>query len=145
MSYNRLIKLNYLNKRSWLTPTTVLMILVTVSAIVSSEFEIVAILAAVYLGLDWTAVTLRFYNIKDNEFSVNIFPDGRVVLLSAGSVKEEGVLDQQQWCTHHAAVLRVLIRDEIRMLVVLPKLQKETDDFRRLNMWLRQEFATAQA
>jgi hypothetical protein len=122
MSYNKLIKLNVMNSTSRFT-----------------------LAGAVYPGLDWTIRTLRFYNISDDELSVNIFPDGRVHLLSGGAVKEEGVLDQQQWCTHHAAVLRVLVQDEIRKLVVLSRQQEKTDDFRRLNMWLRQEFATAHA
>jgi hypothetical protein len=68
-----------------------------------------------------------------------IFPDGRVRLESDQQGKVEGFLEGQQWCTRWFAVLRVAYDDTIRTLLIRSAQQPGVDDFRRLNMWLRQD------
>lgn len=68
-----------------------------------------------------------------------IFPDGRVRLESNLEEKVAGFLDGQQWCTRWFAVLRFSNGNTVRKMVIRPSQQQRADDFRRLNMWLRQD------
>ena len=124
----------------WIIPIRLLAFLVVLSAILSSQPLVLIIFASVFFGMGWTLHTLDFYNIYDTKLTLVIFPDGRVNLISAYGDSVEGVLGDQQWCTRKAAVLQVIIENKTRKLVILSAQQHKADEFRRLNMCLRQDF-----
>jgi hypothetical protein len=140
MPYNELIKLKIMSTYDWIIPIRLLAFLVVLSAILSSQPVVLIIFASVFFGMGWTLHTLDFYNIYDTELTLVIFPDGRVNLISAYGDSVEGLLASQQWCTGKAAVLQVIIENKTRKLVILSAQQHTADEFRRLNMCLRQDF-----
>ena len=129
-----------MSTHDWIIPIRLLALLVVLSAILSSHPVLLIIFAGLFFGIGWSIATLGFYNTCDTELTLIIYPDRRVDLISAGGDSVEGVLGRQQWCTRKAAVLRVCIENKNRKLVILSAQQHAADDFRRLNMWLRQGF-----
>ena len=71
-----------------------------------------------------------------------VFPDGRVKLKFAAKDQQtmDGFMDGRQWCTQKLAVLRVVTDTKMHNLVIFDAQQSGGDDFRRINMWLRQNF-----
>ena len=115
-----------------------LFLVVMLSAILSPQPLVLTLLALLVFGTMRLAYTLGFYNVIAVKLTSVIFSDGRVKLISSGNDTIEGFLDSQQWCTHWFAVLRVVSGGTIHRLVILSAQQQKADDFRRLNMWLRQ-------
>ena len=137
MPYNKPIRLTVANKRDFVIPMGLLMLLAVLSALLSSQ---PALLIVLIFATGWGIFTLGFPKVSKTKVILNIFADGRVGLESGQKYTIEGVLDGQQWCTHRVAVLRVADGGSTHKLVILSAQQQNADDFRRLNMWLRQEF-----
>ena len=109
-----------------------------VSAALSPQ-PVLAILSVIlFFGALWLATTLGFYKINSTRLTLVVFQNGRVKLGFDDKGTVEGFLDGQQWCTHRVAVLRVSTGDTTHKLVVLSAQQSLADEFRCLNMWLRQ-------
>ena len=89
-------------------------------------------------GAAWLVFTLNFSKTNNVELISVIFADGQVRLESNREETFESFLDGQQWCTHRLAVLRISNGETTRRLIICSSQQKGADDFRRLNMWLRQ-------
>ncbi len=138
MLHNKPLKLKVSNDRDLLVPVCVLHLLVVFAALLSPHPVVLTVLAVLIFGAGWVADTLKKSKPNNIELISVIFPDGRVRLESAQADTIEGVLEGQQWCTRWLAVLRVNIDDTTRKLVIQPSQQRQADDFRRLNMWLRQ-------
>ena len=116
------------------------MSLAVLSALLSPHPVLMTALTVLILCAGWDIFTLCFPNIHKTRLILIVFTDGRVELKSAHEDTIEGFLDGQQWCTHRVAVLRIADGDSLRRLVILSAQQQNSDNFRRLNMWLRQDF-----
>ena len=138
MAHDKPIKLRVANKRDFVFPFCVLFLLVVLSAGLSPLPFIVTLLALLVFGTLWLIYTLDLHNVNTLNLTSVIFPDGHVQLISNRDDTIEVFLDSQQWCTHWLAVLRVVNGGSIHRLVILSIHQQQADDFRRLNMWLRQ-------
>ena len=86
------------------------------------------------LDIPW----LTYGRLRPLHTNAVIFADGQVRLESNREETFESFLDGQQWCTHRLAVLRISNGETTRRLIICSMQQKGADDFRRLNMWLRQ-------
>jgi hypothetical protein len=139
MSYNRPIRLTVANRRVFVVPVGLLMLLALLAALLSSQ---PALLVILIFTTGWGIFTLSFSKVNEAKLALVIFADGQVGLESADKDTIEGFLDGQQWCTHQVAVLRVANGDSLRRLVIRSARQQNADDFRRLNMWLRQNFCS---
>jgi hypothetical protein len=140
MSYKRLIYINVMSQRYWLIPTGLLALLAVVAALFGPQPVYLSLVLFLIISLGWLAHTLGFYKVSDSRLILIIFEDGRVRLESDCKGTIGGFLEGQQWCTSHAAVLRVVVEGKTRYLVTLSAQQHKADVFRRLNMWLRQDF-----
>ncbi len=136
MSYNNPIRLTVASRRDFVIPVGLLMLLALLAALLSSQPALLVVLIFV---IGWGIFTLSFSKVSEAKLTLVIFADGWVGLESAHKDTIEGFLDGQQWCTHRVAVLRIDDGDSLRRLVILSARQQNADDFRRLNMWLRQE------
>jgi hypothetical protein len=117
-----------------------LMLLAVLAALLSPQPVLMTAFTVLILSTGWGIFTFGFSKVNKSELILIIFADGRVELESVHEDTIEVFLDGQQWCTHQAAVLRVADGDSLRRLVILSVQQQNADDFRRLNMWLRQNF-----
>ena len=115
--------------------------LTVVSAALSPKPVLLIILSFLVFGAGWVAYILDFSKVNKVELISVIFPDGRVRLESGQKFKIEGFLSGQQWCSQHVTVLRYITGGKSQYLVLLSALQN-TDEYRRLNVWLRQDFCS---
>ena len=141
MPYNRPLTLKVANRKDFTIPIGILFILTVVSAILGPQPILLTILVLLLYGAGWLVYTLDFHKVNDVKLILSIFPDGRVRLESGQGSEIVGNLSGQQWCTHHVAVLRYTIHGKHQYLIVLSAQQK-TDEFRRLKVWLRQDFCS---
>ncbi len=139
MLINRPIRLQVLRRKDFFLPVCAIYLLVVIAALMSSQPVLITALAILTFALGWFAPILSFSKANNVELTLVIFADGRVQLESIQGRLNAGILDGQQWCTRHLAVLRISDGDTSRNLLVLSSQQQDTGDFRRLNMWLRQE------
>ena len=136
MSYNGPIKLAVANRQDFSIPMGLLMLLAVLAALLSPQ---PALLVVLILATGLGIFTLGFSKVNDSKLTLVIFEDGHAGIESAHKDTIEGFLGGQQWCTHHVAVLCVADGVSKRRLVILSAQQREADEFRRLNMWLRQD------
>jgi len=140
MPYNRPLTLKVANRKDFILPIGFLFVLTVVSAILSPQAVLLTILVLLF-GAGWFVYILDFAKVNDVKFILVIFPDGRVRLESDQESEIVGNLSGQQWCTRHVAVLRYTTQGKHQYLVVLST-QQNTDEFRRLKVWLRQDFCS---
>ena len=89
------------------------------------------------VGCGWVFRTLCFPNLNSVESTLVIFSDSRTRLSPDYGNTVEGFLDGQQWCTRRLAVLRIATTSKTQNLIILSG-QQAPDEYRRLNVWLRQ-------
>ena len=133
-----MIKLKLFNLNDRVYASRLLLLLAAISAGFSSQLILSVLLLSVVLFFERMASILGFINLNRNQMTLIIFPDGRVRLKSGHTDTIEGYLGANQWCTRHFAVLRIVTGGQESSLAVLSLQQQESGDFRRLNMWLRQ-------
>lgn len=138
MPYNAPLMLRVANKKDFVVPIRILFLLGLFSAVLSPQPVLLTLLAILFFGAGWAVHTLGLYKVNTVELTVVIFPDGGLSLKSGREDSIASFLDGQQWCTHRFAVLRIAKQGTARKLVILSSQQQSVDDFRRLNMWLRQ-------
>lgn len=138
MPLNKPVKLKVSGKRDFVFPVSALYFLVVVAGLLSPFPVILTILAIVLFGAGWIPVILELSKSNKAELTSVIFTDGRVRLESDGKVTIEGFLVGQQWCTRWLAVLRFTDGGTTRSLVISAVQQRNSADFRRLHMWIRQ-------
>ena len=141
MPYNRSLTLKVANRKDFAIPIGILFVLTIVSALLSPQPAMLSTLVLLLFGVGWFVSILDLTKVNDVKFMLVISPDGRVRLESGQGSDITGYLSGQQWCTHHAAVLRYTARGKQRYLVVLST-QQNADEFRRLKVWLRQDFCS---
>ena len=137
------IRLQVSNREDSTLPLFFSGLLIVLAALLSAHPLFLAAGAILLVGAGWVAKTLQFPKTKSEELTSVIFPDGRVRLESNQEDTIDAFLDGQQWCTRWLAVVRVTNGDKIRKLVIRSAKQPTADDFRRLNMWLRQDFCNS--
>ena len=141
MPYNRPLTLKVANRKDFAIPIGILFVLTIVSALLSSQPVLLTTLVLLLFGVGWFVCILDFTKINDVKLMLVISPDGRVRLESGQESDIVGFLSGQQWCTHHVAILRYTARGKRQYLVVLSA-QQNADEFRRLKVWLRQNFCS---
>ena len=138
MPYNSSLTLRIAKRRDFDKPVCLLFLLVMLSAVISTQPLLLASLAILFFGGTWVAHTLKYFNVNNAELISVIFPDGIVRLKSNHGDTLAGVLDGPQWSTGKLTVLRVVVAGSVRKVIILSSKQQGTEDFRRLNTWLRQ-------
>lgn len=119
-------------------PVGLLSVLLVIAALISPYPVVLSLVVIASVGVGWTATILKFSKSTKVKLTLVIFPDGRVRLESDQSDTIEGFLDGQQWSTSWISVLRVVDGGRVRKLLIRSSCQRPKDNFRRLNMWLRQ-------
>ena len=139
MLRNQPIRLKISNSRDLLLPVRMLNFLLVLAALLSPHPVLLTLGAILFVGAGGVTRTLKSPKTNNVELTSVIFPDGKVRLESDLEEKVTGFLDGQQWCTRWFAVLRFSNGNTIRKMIIRPSQQQGADDFRRLNMWLRQD------
>ena len=139
MLLNRPVILRISNTNDFLLPVSLLNLLLVIAALISPYPVVLTLAVIVFAGIGWRVSILELSKSNKVKLTLVIFPDGRVRLESDQADTIEGFLDGQQWSTSWLAVLRVVDGDSIRKLLIRSDHQQSKDDFRRLNMWLRQD------
>jgi hypothetical protein len=139
MFRNKPIRLKVSTNGDLILPVHLLNFLLVPAALLSPHPVLLTFGAILIVGAGWIARKLKFPKTKYVELTSIIFPDGKVRLESNREEKLAGFLDGQQWCTRWFAVLRFSDGIKIRKMIIRPSQQQGEGDFRRLNMWLRQD------
>jgi hypothetical protein len=139
MLRNQPIRLKVSNREDLLLPVQLLNFLLVPAALLSPHPVFLTLCAILFVGAGWFTRTLKFPKANSVELTSVIFPDGKVRLESNLEESVAGFLDGQQWCTRWFAVLRFSNGNTVRKMIIRPSQQQGEDDFRRLNMWLRQD------
>ena len=143
MLRNRPVILRVSNTKDFVLPVGLLNLLLVIAALISPYPVVLTLAVIVFAAIGWRTSILKFSKSNTVKLSLVVFPDGRVRLECNQADTIEGFLDGQQWSTHWFAVLRVVDGDRIRKLLIRSAHQQSKDDFRRLNMWLRQDLYTS--
>jgi len=139
MTHSRALTLSVIRESDYAFVAGVLCGLAQVAAILSPRPFLMSVTVIFICATGWATYILGFSKFRSEDSTVTIFPDGQIRLESDGKDATGGLLDGQQWSTRFFAVLHVKTADGNRCLPVLSSRQ-QADDFRRLLMWLRQDF-----
>lgn len=139
MSVNRPLRLAVASRTDFFLPVALLYLLVVFAALLSPHPIVLTILSVAAFTAGWLGPILGFYKTNNEELTSVIFADGRVRLESVRGCLDAGILNGQQWCTRHLAVLRIANGDTKGNLVIMSFQQQDAGDFRRLSVWLRQD------
>ncbi len=120
-------------------PFLFLFVLVMISAALSPQPLLLSLLAFILFGVGYFASILDLSKVNNVKLKAVIFPDGQVRLERDGKIEIEGSLCTRQWCNHRLAVLRYIAAGKWQHLVFIAK-DQNADEYRRLNVWLRQGF-----
>jgi hypothetical protein len=113
-------------------PFAILLVLLVIAAALSTHPVLLTSVLFVLFVVGWGGLILGFYKVNLENLLLIIYSDGRVRVKSRNE-SASGVLIGQQWCVQPFEKMT-------QNLLVLSAQQKNTDDFRRLNMWLKQDF-----
>jgi hypothetical protein len=139
--YNRPLRLTVANTEQFALPLRALTILALLAAVLSPRPVFMTCFVIFLYGAGWLARILCISNVNDLELNTVIYPDGDLRLEYAGKDAIRARLEGQQWCISSLAVLRISRGKKTQRLVILSAQQNQkNEDFRRLNMWLRQDF-----
>ena len=139
MLRNQPIRLKVSTAGDLLLPVRFLNFLLVPAALLSPHPVFLTLCVILIIGVGWITRTFKFPKTNQIELTSVIFPDGSVRLESNLEGKVTGFLDGQQWSTRWFAVLRFSSGNTIRKMIIRPPQQQGEGDFRRLNMWLRQD------
>ena len=141
MPHNRPLTLRVANKADFAVVVRVLGLLALLASLLSPRPILMSIAIILLFGAGWVANILGFFKINEKKWTLLVFSDGQLRLESNGKDSVGGFFEGQQWCTHWFAILRTRVGGTTRKLLILST-QQSDDDFRRLNMWLRQDFCS---
>jgi hypothetical protein len=137
MQDSRKLKVKIAEYRDFSALIHVLMVLVLLACMLSPQPVLLSAIALLVFGGNWTPLANYFFRLNDRQLTLVIYSDGRVKLSSACKNVAEGNLYGQQWCTQHLIVLKISAAGGTQYLPILPR-QQAVDEYRRLNVWLRQ-------
>ena len=138
MLHNKPLKLSVANKGDFVVTACISSLLVLLAALLSPQPLLMSIFVILVCVAGWGTYILNFSKVKSEILTLVVFSDGQIRLESNCKDTVGGFLEGQQWCSYQFAILRVSVGDTTSNLLVLSARQKRVDDFRRLNMWLRQ-------
>jgi len=138
MLLNQPVKLKVSDRKDFILHYRLLNLLVMFAALFSPYPVLLTLAVGLSSGVGWLVYILKKSKTNNLELISVIFADGRVQLESNREEVFEGFFDGQQWCIHRLAVLKISNGETTRRLIIKSREQKGADDFRRLNMWLRQ-------
>lgn len=141
MLYDTPLIFKIANRKDLSIPMVILFVLIFVSAMLSPQPVLLTIFAALLLGAGRYVPLFDITKVNDTYTKLIIFPDARVRLVSGHKPEKEGILCGQQWCTHRLAFLRYSIAGKKQTLILL-SVQQKAGDFRRLKVWLRQDYCS---
>lgn len=110
-----------------------------IASLLSAQPVFMSIFVIFLFGAGWCVWVSGLLKNRTRKLTLQVFPDGQLRLESSLKDRVRGKLEGQQWCTHWFAVLRIRVEGTTHRILVLSTQQKH-GDFRRLNMWLRQDF-----
>jgi len=142
MLHNRPLNLRVATAKDFVVPLGIFSLLLLLSAALSSEPVLLILMTILFLVAGWYVYILKFYKVDTWNLASTFYSDGQVRLQSNYKDTIGGSLVGQQWSTNRLAVLRIRTQDVTRNLLILSAQQQEADDFRCLNMWLRQGFCS---
>lgn len=141
MRIEQVLTLKVASREDFILPVFTVALLSVFSALLSPQPVLLVMLVLLVFATNRALRTLDLFKINNVKLTLVIFSDGRVKLKSEREDMIAGILDGQQWCTRHVAVLRISDRQGgVQKLVILSTQQQSADVFRHLNMWLRQDF-----
>ena len=120
-------------------PLAVLLVLMLMAAVLSPWPVLLISLVFVLFLAGWGAHILGFYKVNFKKMTLVIYSDGQVRLKLPYEATIGGVLVGPQWCIRQFAILHIDMGKTTRNLLLMSVLQNNTDNFRRLNMWLKQD------
>lgn len=139
MLNNTPIRLKVSSNDDWVLPVFLFNLLLIPAALLSPYPVFLTPGAILIAWVAWITHILKDSKTNNVELTSVIFPDGQVRLESGSEGKITGFLDGQQWCTRYFAVLRFSTGSVARKMIIRSSQQQGLDDFRRLNVWLRQD------
>lgn len=139
MPQNGSLTLNIARKGDFALPVCAILALALVAAVLSPRPFLMSGIVIFVCIAGWATYILKKSNVNFEYSALTIFPDGQIRLEFEHIDACGGLLAGQQWSTRYFAILRVKIPAGIRYLPVLSG-QQQADDYRRLVMWLRQDF-----
>lgn len=141
MLYDTPLILNIANRKDFTIPIVILFVLIIISAMLSPQPVLLTIFATVVIGAGRYVRVFYIRKVNDIYTKLIIFPDARVGLVSDHKPEKEGVLCGQQWCIHRLAFLRCTVSGK-KQTLILRSVQQNKGDFRRLKVWLRQDYCS---
>lgn len=141
MPHNRALRLKVANRKDFAVLLPVFFILVLIAAALSPQPVLLTLFVLILFGAGLLLHILGFCKVNEVELILLIFPDGRLRIESVHEPDIEGVLQGQQWFTRHLTILRYVTGGKHQTLILLSARQN-ADDYRRLSVWLRQDFCS---
>ena len=141
MAHNNPLMFQVANRKDFAIPLVFLFMLAMLSAMLSTHIIQLSLLVFLIFGAGRFTYILNFCKVINAEIILKISPDGLLKLESTHHTGTEGYLDGQQWCTRYVTVLRYITGGKRQFLVLLSA-QQNAEEYRRLNVWLRQDFCT---
>lgn len=138
MLHNRPLNLTVATTGDFVAPLAIVSLLALFAAALSPRPILLILLMSLLLVAGWGVFILKFSKVQTGKLTSVIFPDGKVRLQSNLSDTIGGFVVGQQWSTRRLAVLHLNSEGVSRNLLILAAQQQGAGDFRRLNMWLRQ-------
>lgn len=139
MPHSGSLTLKIARKNDFATPVRVLFGLALLAAVLSPRPYLTFCMVILACIAGCAVDILRFTKVKPECSTVTILPEGQIRLESSNKDTSGGALVGQQWSTRYISVLRVELGDGTRYLPILSS-QQHTNDYRRLLLWLRQDF-----
>lgn len=136
MSYSRPLKFKVASRRDYLPLFGILFIMLLLSLAIAPQPYILTAALVLSSAGSFIAYTLKIRKVDEVDLISIISPDGGVTLKSGKKTTIEGFLSGEQWSTSHITVLRYKTGGK-RQQIVLLSVQQHTDDYRRLQVWLR--------
>jgi hypothetical protein len=138
MSFSKPLKFKVAGRKDFRVLFAVFFLLILLTMAAEPRPLMLTLLMAILSGAGFLVYILGIYKVDDVNLITIIFPGGRVQLESAGKTKIEGFLSGGQWNTSHVTVLRYQTGGKHQQIVLLSAHQ-HADDYRRLQVWFRQE------
>ncbi len=139
MPHNRPLILKVADRKDFLVPGLLVSVLILVSALLSAQPVPMTAFVIAFLVAGWTIFTVGLTKTNNMKLTASICMDSSIEIKSDQETKTEGVLGGHQWCNRQFAVLRYISAGKRHNLVILSE-QQDVDDYRRLLVWLRQDF-----
>ena len=131
------LTLRVAGKKDFAVLNRLLLLLALLAAALSPQPFALTLLVAMFIGAGCFLRTLNSHNVHDVKLMQINIADNRIKLHSNCGNSGGAYLHKQYWCTRWFTVLRVSIAGNTQNQIILSG-QQSAEDFRCLNVWLRQ-------